>query len=142
MKEYLDANLEEPKGEATTVDQTHETPIHKDLNTIAGGFLGGGSSTSKRKRYARAVMSLDTKRYGRPIEPSLYFTSSNLEDVFPHEDDPVVVSVITIGRKVHRVLIHQESLIDVMFWEMFTNLQISTDQLRPCDGCFVDFAGE
>jgi len=60
-------------------------------------------------------MSLDTRRYDRPVEPSLYFTSSNLEDVFPHENDPVVIFVVTVGRKVHRVLINQGSLVDVMF---------------------------
>ena len=55
-----------------TVDQTHETPIHGDLNTIAGGFSRGGNSTFKRKRYAQAVMSLNIWRYGRPtnVEPS------------------------------------------------------------------------
>jgi len=49
LKEYLEANQEEPKGEVVIKDQTHETPIHGDLNTIARGFFGGGSSASKRK---------------------------------------------------------------------------------------------
>jgi len=49
LKEYHEANQEEPKGEATTMDQTHETLIHRDLNTIAGGLSGGGNLASKRK---------------------------------------------------------------------------------------------
>lgn len=82
-------------------DQTHETPVHGELNTISGGFSGGGSSTSKRKRYARAVMSLDTSRLDHPLEPTLCFTSSDLEDLVPHEDDSVVIYVVTVGQKVH-----------------------------------------
>ena len=52
----------------------------------------------------------------------------------------MVISVVKVGRKVHRVLIDQGSSSDVMFWETFTNLQISSDQLRPYDGCLVGFA--
>ena len=33
------------------------------------------------------------------------FTRGDLRDVVPHDNDPVVISVVTAGRKVHRVLI-------------------------------------
>jgi len=82
-----------------SMEQTHETPIHGDLNTIAEGFSRGGNSTSKRKGYMQVVMSLNTMRYGSLTEPSLYFTSSDLEYVFPHEDDPVVISVVTVDER-------------------------------------------
>jgi len=42
-------------------------------------------------------MPRNTRRFECPIEPSLYFTSSKLEDVFPHEDDPVVIFVVRVG---------------------------------------------
>jgi len=71
LKEYIEANQEEPKREATTMDQTHETLIHGDLNTITRGFSGAGNSVSKRKQHARAVMSLYTRRSDHPTEPSL-----------------------------------------------------------------------
>jgi len=38
LKEYLEASQEEPNGEVAIKDQTHETPVHGDLNTIAKGF--------------------------------------------------------------------------------------------------------
>jgi len=60
----------------------------------------------------------------------------------PHEDDPVVISVVTVGRRVHRVLIDQGSSIDVMFWVTFNNLQLPPDQLRPYDGCLFGFVGD
>ena len=87
-------------------------------------------------------MSLDTKRLDHPLEPTLYFTSSDLEDVVPHEDDPVMIYVVTVARKVHKVLVDQRISADVMFGGTFTNLQLSPDQLRPYDGCLVDFVGD
>jgi len=59
-----------------------------------------------------------------PLLPiaDLIFTKKDLEDVVPHEDDPVVLSVILMGRNVHRVLIDQGSSADVMFWEAFVGL--------------------
>ena len=75
-------------------------------------------------------MSLNARRSDRPVEPSLYFTSSDLKDVFPHEDDLVVIFVVTLGQKVHIVLIDQGSSTDVMLRKTYTNLKISRDQLR------------
>ena len=36
-----------------------------------------------------------------PAEPDLCFTSANLGDVVPYEDDSVVIFVVTVGRRVH-----------------------------------------
>jgi len=114
LKEYLEVDQEEPKGEVPLRDQVHETPVHGELNTILGGFYEGGSYASKCKRYARTLMSLEARRSDHPLEPALCFTSSDLEDVVPHEYDPVVIYVVTVGRKVHRVLIDQGSSTNVV----------------------------
>jgi len=54
----------------------------------------------------------------------------------------VVISVVTAGRRVHRVLVDQGSSVDVMFWLTFNKLQLSPDQLRPYTGCLYGFAGD
>ena len=95
-----------------------EVPVHGELNTI----LGGGCTASKRKKCVREVMTIEARRLDQPPERALCFTSSNLEDRVPHEDDLVVISIITVGRKVHRVLIDQGRSTDVMFWLTFNNL--------------------
>ena len=69
------------------------------------------------------------------------FTKEDLRDVVPHDNDPIVVSLVTAGRKVHRVLVDQGSSADVMFWPTFTKLQLPLDQLRPYGGCLYGFAG-
>jgi len=65
-----------------------------------------------------------------------------LRDVVPHDNDLVVISVVTAGRIVHWVLINQGSSTDEMFWLTFNKLQLSPDQLRPYDGCLYGFAGD
>jgi len=76
------------------------------------------------------------------LDVDLTFTKDDLRDVIPHDNDPVVISVVTAGRKVHRVLVDQGSSADVMFWPTFNKLQLSLDQLRPYTGCLYGFAGD
>ena len=76
------------------------------------------------------------------FDVDLFFTKVDLRDVVPHDNDPVVISVVTTGRKVHRVLVDQGSLADVMFWTTFNKLQLSPNQLRPYTGCLYGLAGD
>ena len=87
-------------------------------------------------------MSLEARKPDYPPEPTLCSASSDLEDVVPHENDLVVIFVVIVRRKVHRVLIDQGSSTDVMFWGTFTSPQLSPDHLRPYYGCLVGFAGD
>jgi len=54
----------------------------------------------------------------------------------------MVISVVTAGRRVHRVLEDQGSSTNVMFWSTFNKLQLSLDLLRPYTGCLYGFAGD
>ena len=121
--------------------ETHETPVLGDFNTIAGGFAGGGMTNSARKRYARSIMTSTTIKVNSSVL-SLTFSAEDMQDVYPHEDDPVVLSVIMMGRNVHRVLIDQGSSADVIFWDTFVGMQVPRDQLQPFDGVLVGFSGE
>jgi len=70
------------------------------------------------------------------------FTKGDLMDVVPHDNDPIVISLVTTRRKVHRVLVDQGSSADVMFWPAFNKLQLPLDLLRPYGGCLYGFAGD
>jgi len=97
---------------------------------------------AKRKRYARVVMALEMKSHEDTLDPDPYFTKADLVGVVSHDNDPVVIFVVMVGRKVHRALIDQGSLTDVLFWSTFVNLRLSPDHLRPHDGCLIRFAGD
>jgi len=141
LKEYLEGSQEGSNEELPLANQGHEILMHDEINTISGGFSGRECCASKRKKYAREVVKVEAREPDQPAEPDLYFTRADLGDVVPHEDDPVVISVLTVGIRVHRVLIDQGSLADVMFWVTFNKLQLSPDQLRPYDSCLFGFAG-
>ena len=57
----------------------------------------------------RSVNSVAEEGLDDPWESDLVFTKADLCDVVPHDNDPVVISVVTAGRKVHRVLVDQNS---------------------------------
>jgi len=142
LKEYLQEPQGGPTSAAPEEDQGHEMPIHREINTISGGFSGGGCTFSQRKKYAREVMAVEAQESDQSPKPDLIFTKADLQDVIPHDNDPVVILVVTVGRNVHRVLVDQGSSADVMLWSTFNKLQLSPDQLRPYDGCLYGFAGD
>jgi len=78
----------------------------------------------------------------RSPTPEITFSDVDRSDIVPHEDDPVVISIIAMERRVHRVLVDQGSSVDVMFWSAFQGLNIPLDQLRPFDGMLVGFSGD
>ena len=123
-------------------DQAHEMPIHGEIHTIADRFSSGGCTSSQRKRYARSVMSVEEQAADDLLDVDLTFTRADLRDDVPHDNDPVVISVVIAGRKMHRVLVDQGSSTDVMFWSTFNKLQLSLDLLRPYTGCLYGFAGD
>jgi len=141
---FLKDYVAEPATTATlpppAEEQAHETPVLGEVHTIAGGFSDGGPTASQRKKYARGVNSIEERISGEPWESDLVFTRGDLRDVVSHDNDPVVISVVTAGRKVHRVLVDQGSSADVMFWSTFNKLRLSPDLLRPYTGCLYGFA--
>ncbi|XP_020203550.1 uncharacterized protein LOC109789096 [Cajanus cajan] len=64
------------------------------INTIAGGFAGGGSSSSARKRHLRAITSVNAIGRASPIRmPPITFTDRDFQGIDPIQDDPMVISV-------------------------------------------------
>ena len=120
-------------------EPTHEMPVLGEVHTIVGGFSGGGPTASQRKKYARGINSIEERLSGEPWESDLVFTRGDLRDVVPHDNDLVVISVVTAGRKVHRVLVDQGSSADVMFLSTFNKLWLSPDLLSPYTGCLYGF---
>jgi len=142
LKVYLAGSAATTALAVPEEDQAHEMPIHGEVHTISGGFSGGGPIASQRKRYVRAVNSVVEGGSDDQWESNLVFTRADLRDVVPHDNDPVVISAVTAGRKEHRVLVDQGNSADVMFWSTFNKLQLSRDLLRPYNGCLYGFTGD
>jgi len=128
---FLNDYLADSQGTGTSTtsgeDQGHEMLVHGEIHTISGGFLGGGCTASQRKRYTRSVMSVEAQVEDDVLDIDLAFTKADLRNVIPHDNNPVVISVVIAGRKVNRVLMDQGNSADVMFWSIFNKLQLSPD---------------
>ena len=53
-------------------------PIHGEINTISGGFSGGGCTTSQQKKYAREVMVVEVQEVDQTLNVDLVFTKADL----------------------------------------------------------------
>jgi len=70
-------------------------------------------TNSSRKLYSCIVLSFITTN-AFPT-PKISFPNAKLEDVSPHKDGPIVLTIIVMGHNVHRVLINQGSLVNIVF---------------------------
>jgi len=87
-------------------------------------------------------MAVEVHEIDQTPDVDLVFTKADRQDVIPHDNDPVVISLVTAGRRVHRVLVYQGSSANVMFWLTFKKLQLSPYQLRPYTECLYGFVGD
>jgi len=141
LKKYVRVEKDDERMKQPSKTESHEIPILGDFKTITRGFSGGGLTHASRKRYVRSVMTV-VKIERSTKNPNIVFSNEDLKGLVPHEDNPIVLSVIMMGRNVHRVLINQGSSADVMFWETFVGLQIPLDRLQPFGDMLLGFSRE
>jgi len=60
-------------------------------------------------------MAVEVQEVDQTPNVDLVFTKADRQDVLPHDNDLVVISLVIVGRRVHRVLIDLGSSTDVMF---------------------------
>ncbi|XP_020216781.1 uncharacterized protein LOC109800407 [Cajanus cajan] len=115
----------------------------KVINTIAGGFAGGGSSSSARKRHLRAIRSVNNVNQPRmPKMPPITFTDRDFRGADPVQDDPMVISVEMHNCIVKKTLVDQGSSADILYWNTFVQLGIPEESLEPYHEPLVGFSGE
>ncbi|XP_020230316.1 uncharacterized protein LOC109811091 [Cajanus cajan] len=120
------------------------TPSHRRvINTITGGFAGGGSTSSAQKRHLQAIRSVHAvdRQPSRRL-PTITFTDADFQGIDPVQVDPMVISVEIHNCIVKKTLIDQGSSADILYWSTFKQLGISEMELNPYDDPLVGFAGE
>ncbi|XP_016206083.1 uncharacterized protein LOC107646413 [Arachis ipaensis] len=124
---------------------SNNTPPKGVINCISGGFVGGGETTSARKRSYHGMMAIEgTIPHSNKNVPDLEITF-NQEDICsaaPHSDDPVVISIQTGELLVRKVLLDPGSSVDVLFYTTFLKMKISEKLIQPSSGELVGFSGE
>ncbi|XP_020205721.1 uncharacterized protein LOC109790885 [Cajanus cajan] len=112
------------------------------INTIAGGFAGGGSTSSARRRHLRAIKSVNAVGRATIHMPPITFTDRDFKGVDPVQDDPMVISVEINNCVVKKTLVDQGSSADILYWKTFEQLGIPKQELTPYGEPLVRFSGE
>jgi len=76
LRDYLQEKQGTKDMATTGGGPGHEVPVHSEVHTIIGGFSGGGCTASQRRRYARAVMSVEAQRTDDAFDVDLVFTKA------------------------------------------------------------------
>ncbi|XP_020238868.1 uncharacterized protein LOC109817925 [Cajanus cajan] len=130
-------------GGAEISQETESAPLRGVINTIAGGFAGGGASSSTRRRHLRSINCVhSTTPALHQSSPPISFSDKDYVGVSPNQDDPMVIVVEIANSKVQKTLIDQGSSADVLYWPTFLKLDVPHSLIQPYMEPLVGFAGE
>ncbi|XP_047170848.1 uncharacterized protein LOC124839159 [Vigna umbellata] len=139
------SRAERPRSErrpSRSRNRSHERPLRGHINTISGGFAGGGSSSSARKRHVRALQSVHLVDKPRRTMPPITFSDEDFHAPDPDQDDPMVITAEIARYGVSKVLVYQGSSVNTLYWKTFQQMDISEDLIVPFNDQIVGFAGE
>ena len=114
---------------------------------ISEGFTGGGESSSARKAHLRNIKSGETLEVQAvsklpQLDTTITFSNSYMEGCQHPHDDQLVIRVVMANKKVHRVLIDNESSADIIFASMFDKMGIGREKLEQINSHLLGFSGE
>ena len=114
---------------------------------ISGGFTGGGESSSVRKAHLRSIRSRETLEIQAVsklprLDTTITFSDSDMEGCQNPHDNPLVIRVIVANKTVHRVLVDNGSLADIIFVSAFNKMGIGREKLEPINTHLRGFSGE
>ena len=114
---------------------------------ISRGFAGGRESSSARKAHLRSIMSgeilaMQTVSKLRRLDTTITFSDSNMESCQHPHDDPLVIRVVVANKIVHRVLVDNRNLANIIFASAFDKMGIGKEKLEPVNAHLRGFFGE
>ncbi|XP_014506155.1 uncharacterized protein LOC106765899 [Vigna radiata var. radiata] len=112
------------------------------INTISGGFAGGGSTSAARKRHLRNLHSSHRTDTSKRAMPTITFSDNDFHAPDLEQDDPMVITAMIARYRVSKVLIDQGSSANILYWKTFKQMDISEDAILPFNEQIVGFAGE
>ncbi|KAJ8768583.1 hypothetical protein K2173_022700 [Erythroxylum novogranatense] len=109
---------------------------------ISGGSAAGGSTVRERKRYARQVAEDLSAKKKTQNDGVISFDESDLEGVSRPYNDALVVTLNMDGSEVKRVMIDTGSLVDLLYYDTFKQMEIPEERLLPIEGPIKGVTGE
>ncbi|XP_014511822.1 uncharacterized protein LOC106770532 [Vigna radiata var. radiata] len=130
------------RSRSRSQDRARNRPLRGVINTISGGFAGGGQSSSARKRSIRTLRSIHAVEVPKRTMLPITFTDEDFHAPDPEQDDPMVITVEIARYEVSKVLVDQGSSVNILYWKTFQQMDISEDLIVPFGEQLVGFAGE
>ena len=129
------------RGRRDDPPQTDTRRGQEVINTIAGGFVGGGSSNSANKKHLRAIHQVNLVS-ARPRMPPITFTDEDFKGIDPTQDDPMAISVDIDNFTIKKTLVDQGSSVDILYWKTLKAMRISEEEMMPYNDHVVGLSGE
>jgi hypothetical protein len=118
----------------------------QEIQTISGGFGGGGESNSARKAYARQyfeVYSVQKPPKSQKRDAQVIgFSDDDYAGVSLPHTDALVLSLVIANHKIHRILIDTGSSADILYRSAFEQMKIDRNGVIPARHSLVGFTGE
>ncbi|XP_014523758.1 uncharacterized protein LOC106780037 [Vigna radiata var. radiata] len=137
-----DRSRSPPSHKSRSRPREREPIIKGRIDTISGGFAGGGASTSARKRHLRNLHSIHSVIRTPVSMPDITFKNKDFHAPDPDQDDPMVITARIAQYDVSKVLVDQGSSVNILYWTTFRRMEISEDMIAPFNKQIVGFAGE
>ncbi|XP_014498742.1 uncharacterized protein LOC106759880 [Vigna radiata var. radiata] len=122
--------------------RSRERVVRGVINTISGGFAGGGPSVSARKRHLRSLHHVNQVGVDRKSMHVISFSDEDFHAPDPDQDDPMVIVAMIARYQVGKVLIDQGSSANILYWKTFQQMDIPEGAIRPFHEQIVGFVGE
>ncbi|XP_015959814.1 uncharacterized protein LOC107483718 [Arachis duranensis] len=118
-------------------DTSHPDKPRRIINYIFGGFAGGGTTSSARKRSYRAMLSIEanqTQQQTLSQFPQITFHTANHNTNVTNLNDLVIITLQLGDLQVKKVLLDLGSSADVLFYSTFQKIKLSSNILQPSTG--------
>ena len=119
-KERTDAHTQE---QAPRRENDHPRPPVGDIRMIVGGTAATGSSKKARKTYLRMVQNVQVTgsvpKIARRASTIIGFSEDDARRLYHPHDDAIVVSIRVGDYNVHRMLVDNGSLADILYYPAF-----------------------
>ena len=112
---------------------------------IVGGSATTSASKKARKTYLRVVQNIQltgsVPKIARRESPIIGFSEEDVRCLHHPHDDALIVSICVGDYNVHRVLVDNGSLADILYYPAFQQMGIDKTRLIRTNAPLVGFGG-
>ena len=134
-----------PREQALRRENDHPRPPVGDIRMIVGGTTATRLSKKARKTYLKMVQNIQltgsVPKIAQRENPIIGFSEEDAKCLHHPHDDALVVSVRIGDYNVHRMLVDNGSLTDILYYLAFQKMGIDRAQLILTNAPLVGFRG-